>query len=122
MPRSSPPVIACLRRRLIGGWALDADILSAYHGPDPQTVRSAHRPSLAAAKGDRRGKSGPRRLLTMSPSPWAIRTTARNRVGNQPIRATVAAEAATAHPGLWTRFRDFADRAAHRSRASRLAR
>jgi hypothetical protein len=27
MPRSSPPVIACLRRRLIGGWALDVDIL-----------------------------------------------------------------------------------------------
>ena len=32
----------------------------------------------------RRGKSGlPAMVLTMTPSPWMIRTTARNRVGNQ---------------------------------------
>ena len=44
------------------------------------------------------------RVLTMSPSPWAIRKFVRNRVDNELIRTTVAIAMATAHRSLPSRF------------------
>src|SRR4029453_16904289 len=71
----------------------------------------------------RRGKSGlPATVLTLTSSPWIIRTTAKNRFDNQPARTAVANRERRRSARLQTRFTSFADHAANTSRAHRLAR
>ena len=51
------------------------------------------------ARVRRRGKSGlPAMVLAMTPSPWMIRPTARNRLGNQPARTPGGESPATSRP------------------------
>src|SRR6188768_687322 len=64
----------------------------------------------------RRGKSGlSAGVLTMTPSPWMIRRTGRNRVGHELACTPVANLQRRRLPRLQTRFTLFAPHAANRS-------
>jgi len=84
---------------------------------------AAHRANLWAAHSSTAwtiGSSGD--VLTLTSSPWIVRTTAKNRVDNQLARTSVANRGRRRSARLQTRLTSFADHAANKVAAPRLAR
>ena len=78
-------------------------------------VAATHRADLGCSRLDGVENRVSGGALTMTPSPWMVRTTARNRVGNQLARTPVANPRRRRSQRLHTRFTHFDPHAANRS-------